>query len=199
MKGRVILIIIVGSILLASYLVLSKINQPTNINLSDNQKKYALQHVLGRPAVLSVTPDKEGNVTYKSSYMQFSYPARATIYNYRQAGYKGSSGLLDTFSIDIKVPRLIFSIEAFDKPVNVASVSDYPGARLRHDQPDLYKESKLSISGVDALVYTKDKEGAEKSGFLINGDRLYTISSTGTDPEEVNKLFDSITKTLVVY
>lgn len=70
-------------------------------------------------------------------------------------------------------------------------LEDYPAVRLREVRSE-YKRAKLIIDGVAGLAYFRTGQEAEKSGFFLKNGKIYTISISGVNSEEVEKLFDEI-------
>lgn len=161
------------------------LSQPPKETLSKEFKEEAVTKLLGRKAQLDAENVATGNKEYKGKYISFSYPAKALIYTYRNSS---TSATLEDFSFDIKSPKIVFSMRVSEI---AGGFEDYPGVRLREVRSE-YKRAKLTIDGVAGLTYFKTGQESEKSGFFLKNGKIYTISITGINGEEVEKLFDEI-------
>lgn len=160
---------------------------PPKEKLSKEFKEEAATKLLGRKVQLDDTTAK-GVVEYTGKYIQFKYPARAVVYTYKGAS---SSAILEDFSFDIKEPKMVFNMQVIDAS-NFVTVADFPAVNLRKLRSYEYKEEKFKINDASGLVFFKQENGVEKSGFLISKNKLYSFVVTGQDETEVNKLFDDI-------
>ena len=161
-------------------------------SLSEAEKEAALTNILGRQPILN-NNEATGTVQYKGEYATFSYPAKAVIYTYKDPNIVKNNSELEMFSFDINNPRLIFNFSVSDNSGNIIDVKDSSGAIFREDKANGYSQSELSIGDAKGLVFAKQGTQAEKTGFWLTNNKLYTLSVTGSDFTEVVKLFDAIT------
>lgn len=178
--GFLALIIISGAI---AFYILS---QPPKEKLSQEFKEKAVTKLLGRKAQLEAKNIPTGNTEYKGKFINFSYPAKAVIYEYRD---NKNSANLEDFSFDIKSPKLVFNMTVTSAAANLDEI---PAVRLRETRGYEYKKEIKKIAGVDGYIYYKSGTDPEKSGFFIGNSKLFTLTVTGVTDEEVGKLFDEI-------
>jgi len=184
----VISVIVVGT---ALYLML----QPEKQVMSTSQKEQALSKLLGRKVDLSDKKKPEKS-DYKDSYVEFSYPGDAVIYNYRDPDFASESGLLSSFSYDIKDPKVVFNYAAVEKS-NVKSLSDDPSFRLREMPAGGYKKSTIKIDDTQAVLFEKNNPQAfEKSIFIFRGKTLYSFVLTGADSSSLSRVVSLLSHSL---
>jgi hypothetical protein len=187
----IILLILVAAICLVVFLVLNHSAK----SLTQAEKEAALTNILGRQPILT-NNEPTGTVQYKGKYATFSYPAKAVVYTYKDPNIVKNKSELEMFSFDINNPRLIFNFSVSDNSGSIADAKDISGAIFRENQVNGYSQSELSINGAKGPVFAKQGAQAEKTGFWLVNNKLYTFSVTGSDYEEVVNLFDAITASL---
>lgn len=160
-----------------------------------SEEETALTNILGRQPILN-NNEPTGTVAYNGKYATFNYPARAVIYTYKDPNFVKSKSYLDTFSFDINNPRLVFNFSVIENSGNLADIKDNSGAIFRENQSNGYLQSELSISNSKGLVFAKAGEHPEKTGFWLFNNRIYTLSVTGSDYQEVVNLFDNVVASL---
>jgi hypothetical protein len=164
-------------------------------SLTDAEKEAALVNILGRKPILT-NNEATGTVLYNGQYASFSYPAKAIVYTYKDPNIVKNKSELEMFSFDINNPRLIFNFSISDNSGNLADAKDSSGAIFRENQVNGYSQSEVVIGGAKGLVFAKAGEHPEKTGFWLTNNKLYALSVTGSDYQEVVNLFDGITTSL---
>jgi hypothetical protein len=192
--GRVILIFLLIVAVIAGLVAFLILNHSSK-SLNEAEKEAALTNILGRQPILNDnTP--VGNKQYNGKYASFIYPAKAVIYTYKDPNIVKNKSELDMFSFDISSPRLVLNFAVSDNSSSIADIKDDSGAIYRADKANGYSQSKVAVSGSKGLVFAKAGEHPEKTGFWLFNNRIYTLSITGSDYQEVVNLFDSITASL---
>lgn len=194
MKKVVISAITLGSIAL---LVLAFIYFSKPDKLTEKERQEAIDKVVGGKANLNGPEVKTGSGIYKGKHAEFSYPASAEIYDYKDPNSVNSDPESESFSFDIKSPRLVFNYNA--SATREVKLEDISAVKFRNDPANGYANSEEKVDGVIGVSFKKDRSGeymAEKTLFVLNNGNLITISITGSSLEEVENLFDSIKQTL---
>lgn len=158
------------------------------------QKEKALTELLGRKVDLSKRK-KSGNAEYKDTYLSFKYPAEAVEYKYKDPTFASQSGLLSSFSFDMRNPRIIFNYAA-GKRENIKSLSDDPSYTLRSNPARGYKSSEINIDSNTATLFKRDGQDYERSLFLMKDEVEYSFILTGSDPKTLDKLIELISSSL---
>lgn len=179
---------VLALIILAGVLAFYILSQPPKDKLSEEFKKAALSKLLGRSVNLTDDTPK-GLALYDGSKILFSYPAKAVPYDYQKVKSE-KSGDLDSFSFDIKDPKLVFNLTV--KATGAKTLSDIPAVRLREERGYEYKKNQSTMDGISGVVYFKTGRNPEASAFYLRDGNVYTISITGSQAEEINKLFSSV-------
>lgn len=190
--GRILLIvflIVLAACSIFGFVILNRSSK----SLTATEKEVALENILGRKPVLS--PEPTGNTQYKGKYLNFWYPLRAKIYTFSDKTVYQSPNL-EVFSFDIQNPRLVFNLTVSENLANIPNVSDIAGVLFRQEPQQGYKQVELTADNKQGLAFEKNGETAEKTGFFIVNNRIYSISVTGGDYKEVVNLFDNIINTL---
>jgi hypothetical protein len=164
-------------------------------SLTEAEKAAALVNILGRKPVLT-NNEATGNAQYEGKYASFSYPAKAVVYAYKDPNIVKNSSELEMFSFDINNPRLVFNYSVGENSGGIKSAGESSGAIFRQNKVNGYIQSEVLIGGTKGLVFAKQGAQSEKTGFWLINNRLYTLSVTGSDYEEVVKLFDAVTGSL---
>lgn len=181
--GVLVVLVVLGGALFYIY------SQPSGKKMSDEEKKQALENLLGRDVKLTDDTPK-GSSSYNGRYISFSYPAKAVIYTYTGAQAK-SEQTLESFSFDIKNPKIVLNL-LVKKANNVLTLSDIPSVRLREDRTYEYKKEVSTLDGEKGISFYKTGQDAEMSGFYLIDGKIYTISVTGPSSEDDRNLFLSI-------
>ncbi len=189
----IVFVVILILILVGGFIVMSKPDKMTEV-----QKQKAIADMLGRK-VNAGSDVKTGSTIFNGKYASFRYPAAAVVYTYKgNEDMKNNDSDGDSFSFDIKSPRLVFNFNA-NKSSDV-SLLDNSSVKLRHDKASGYTEKEEKVDKINALSFTKDRSGefpAEKSLFFIDNGILYTISISGSSIRDIEKLSNDILKTFV--
>jgi hypothetical protein len=164
-------------------------------SLTQAEKEAALTNILGRQPILT-NNEATGNTEYNGQYASFNYPAKAVIYTYKDPNIVKNKSELEMFSFDINNPRLILNFSVSSNSGNLTDAKDSSGAIFRENKANGYSQAELSIGGAKGLVFAKQGGQAEKTGFWLFNNKLYTLSVTGSDYQEVVNLFDVITSSL---
>ena len=155
--------------------------------LTPREKEQAVAELLGRKAKLSDTKEKE-NGKYGGKYAEFSYPGNAVVYTYKDPDFAQEKGLLESFSYDLKAPRVVFNYVA-TKRDDFKTLDDDPSYRLRTLGSRGYKKTTVKMSNVEGIAFQKDdQENSERDLFAIHNGVLYSFVFTGSDPKELDKL-----------
>jgi|SRR5579884_1071892 len=172
--------------------------QTKNLKLNDSQKKAAVTELLGHAQRQEVVVP-QGDQSYSNQYYSISYPKAATEYH-QDPTYSPPPSQLSYFAFQEMSPRLFFTVSVMSRPGQ--SLTDITGVSFRQKQPSLYNQSLITEDGVSGLVFTRDKPVSddnpdlEKTAFFVKDDRVYTFSLTGSDIDEINKMFDSVINSL---
>lgn len=193
MKKLLLLLVLVLllSVLGISFYILS---QPPKEKLSEEFKEKAITELLGRKAQLEDNA-LQGETSYDGKYIKFDYPSKALVYKFRETSTTSTSSTIEDFSFDIKQPKLVFNMTVRPNDSNISSIDDLPAVKLREARIYEYKKSIFEIDRVSGVAYFKKETGAEKSGFVLSTDKVYSFSITGVEAEEVEKLFDRVIST----
>ena len=192
--SRIILLIFLSLIVVTGLIIFLVLNHSAK-SLTDAEKEAALVNILGRKPILT-NNEATGTVLYNGQYASFSYPAKAIVYTYKDPNIVKIKSELEMFSFDINNPRLIFNFSISDNSGNLADAKDSSGAIFRENQVNGYSQSEVVIGGAKGLVFAKAGEHPEKTGFWLTNNKLYALSVTGSDYQEVVNLFDGITTSL---
>ena len=185
MKKFIVLIIVIA-IASAAFYMLSTINKPSTSILSKQQKEEAVEKLLGRKPVFTVTPQTTW-IQYNGKYIRFSYPQWAQVVP--EDTQTPGSATLESFAFTITDPRTNCGAQII-KTQHLASVEEIPGVTLRRNQPRTYIE--LPIPNFDmqkGVGFVKADTEYEKTAFYLSGDIEYTFSCYGADKDEVEMLF----------
>lgn len=192
-----ILLALVFLFLLGGVVAFYFLSQPPKETLSEEFKNEAATRILGRKAQLDEDNTPTGDTEFKGKFISFSYPAKALVYEYKDPSFKSNDTRLEDFSFDIKEPRLVFNLQVLQNSGSIASIDDYPPARMRSNPSSGYIQRSIESSdGVPGSAYSLRSSASEESGFFLKDNRIYSLSVTGSNPEEIKKLFDSIVKTV---
>ncbi|TXH00756.1 MAG: hypothetical protein E6P95_03090 [Candidatus Moraniibacteriota bacterium] len=189
MKKKLILLGVLVVIVLTLGALFYLFSQPSGKRLSDEEKKKAIESIMGRKAVLTDTTPK-GEKVFDGHDITFSYPAKAVVYTFREKNVKPEDNPNDDFSFDVKSPKLVFNLTSV--PNTEMSLSELPAVRLREQRGNEYEKSTPTMDSAKGVAYFKSGRDSEKSGFFIANTKVFTISVTGSDPSEVKSLFDSV-------
>ncbi len=185
-----IILVVIGIIFLFNIL------NSSSKSLSQAEKETAIAKILGRKPNLTDDAPK-GDTQYKGKYVSFMYPTKAKTYTYIDTNFAQNESLLETFSFDIYNPRLIFNFSIVENTANLRDVSEISGVKLRQDKTRGYKQVELTIDGHKGLVFEKDGNQPEKTGFFIVNNKVYSFSVTGNSFKDVVGLFDNLVKTTI--
>jgi len=188
--SRIIIIALLILLAVVSLTVFLILNHSAK-SLTQAEKEAALVNILGRKPILT-NNEATGTVVYNGQYASFSYPAKAVIYTYKDPNIVKNKSELEMFSFDINNPRLILNFSVSSNSGSLVDAKDISGAIFRENQANGYSQSELLINGAKGLVFVRQAAQAEKTGFWLVNDKLYTLSVTGSDYQEVVNLFDVI-------
>lgn len=189
MKKKLILLGVLVVIVLTLGALFYLFSQPSGKKLTDEEKKKAIESIMGRKAVMTDTTPK-GDAVFDGHDITFSYPAKAVVYTFREKKMKPEDNPNDDFSFDIKSPKLVFNLTSV--PNTDMMLTDLPAVRLREQRGYEYEKSTPIMDSSKGVAYFKSSRDSEKSGFFIANAKVFTISVTGSDPSEVKNLFDSV-------
>lgn len=187
MKFWVILLGVLGILGISGFFVLNNLNS-TGV-LSKSARTKALQNVLGREVHLSSQDQTVWN-TYKSKYIEFSYPSWAVIYTKDDEEAKKDGNNLDIFSFflaDWHITAVIQVIKFTER------LTEFPSVNLRLSQNDIYIVSKNSASEID---FSKDRDNVERSAFLLGNGDVVSVAVTGYSKSSVESIFTKIVSSL---
>lgn len=195
MKKKLILLSVLLILLLSGAAAFYILSAPPKEALTDEFKEEAVTRLLGRKANINPENVPTGDTEYEGENIYFKYPAKALIYTYRDSS---KSANLEDFSFDVKTPKLVFNMQVLDNNSNLTTILDFPSVRLREQRSYEYKITDIKAGKNAGKAYYKAGSEPEKSGFFLANGKIYSISITGTNDEEVSKLFDKIISTLVL-
>lgn len=183
----IVLFLIVGGI----WYYLDRVNQPSELSISDTQRKKALSKLLNREAVLNTKKSSNKWIEYRDNNIGFSYPEIADIH----ADDK-KPPLLESFQYGIREPHVNMSIQVVDgKGSN--DISEYPAVTLRQNQKDIYKSDPKTLDGKTGIEFIKIADGVEKSSFFIYKGKIYSVVATGFDLKDTDKLYQRTLTSLI--
>jgi len=140
-----------------------------------------MANILDREPVLS--PKKETTwTTYKGKYVSFSYPTDANIYKNSL-----SPAVLESFSCGTISPRISLAVQVAPND----SLDDYPAVMLRRSDNN-YRETEGELGGSRVAVFSKETDGAEKSGFLEKNGKIYSIVVVGGQIQLVEEYYSKV-------
>jgi hypothetical protein len=166
---------------------------PRQEQLSQAQKEQKLTDLLGRKVDLS---DKkpQADKKFEGKFVSFMYPADAVIYAHREAGSTGTLGSLESFSYDLKSPKVVFNYQVFS---SIKSLDDLPSFRLRALAERAYVSENIAVKEFSGTLFKKDEgQISERSLFVYKSDKAYIFVLTGSDPETLDGVMDFLTGTL---
>jgi hypothetical protein len=187
---RIILLIVLIALIAGGVYYFFK---PLDQRLTKQDKEQALTKLLGRKVDLSNKgPQKDRE--YKDKYIKFAYSGVASIYDYQDPSFASGSGLLASFSYDLRNPRVVFNYAAKSKP-EYHNVDDDSSYRLRTLPERGYKKSTVHLDNYDATLFTKNEfPTSERSLFMLKDKVAYSFVFTGSDSkylDTVVSLFSS--------
>lgn len=185
MKIIKISLIITIVILISAFIYYSL---PTDTKYSTSQKEKALGDLLGRKVNLEDSKPRE-DITYSDKYISFKYPGNASVYTYKDPTFASRSGILATFSYDLRNPRVVANFVA-SKREDINSLSDDPAFTLRSNPSRGYKSE--IIKKLDGVLFKRDGQENERSLFLMKDGVEYYFILTGTDPKKLDSLISLI-------
>lgn len=172
-------------------------SKPDELTQAEKEKAYT--QILGRKANLN--PKRvTGSTSYDGKLASFSYPAMAKIYDYQSSSIANNKNILEHFSFDLDSPRLILNFTVEENAQASSNLNDNSAVIFRKSPAGGYTEAEVVMDEVKGFSYEKAASGefkAEKSAFVINGDKTYIISITGSDLKSINELFSEIAGTFV--
>lgn len=164
--------------------------------LSDKQRQKALEALLGRRPILTGQPRKDGWTHYQGTYFSVDYPAAATIY--ANAVSSNSASVMELLQFqDRQSPRYFFTIQVIPRDT-VNGLGELPGVRMRNIEKDTYKQKDTQVAGQPAIIFSKQDDSTEKTGFIYFKKREYSLAITGSDPK-VTDVFDGVARTIKLY
>lgn len=197
MLSRKILIIPILIVLIITGSVLWTYSVSEN-RLSDSKKDYTIKKVLGRNLRIEKPKDNEW-ILYKNNYFAIRHPSGAAIYNEKKQTEKIDNNTLNLFSFDLTDPRITFASGVYDVENN-SQLEEIPSVKFRKSQNNLYKESMLEISGTEGLYFNKEKDGVEKTLFIIKNNRLYSFSLSAMTPsKEIDSIFEKLIFSIKIF
>jgi hypothetical protein len=180
-----LLLIIISS---SGYFWLQNNNSSKTV-LSAQEKKQAMAKILDRDPIIDAKAPRQWK-TYDGKYISFSYPTDANVYKNTPP-----ASILESFAIGILNPRINLTVQV----ATGASVDDYPAVVLRRED-NIYKgPTSLTLRGARGVVFSKDSDGAEKSGFFQENGRIYSIVVSGYQTEDVEEFYDQVYKSIRLF
>lgn len=185
-----LILIITGSVLW--------INSASENRLSDSKRDYTIKKVLGRN-LRNEKPKGSKWIVYANNYFTIQHPSDAAIYNEKKKTGQNDSTTLNLFSFDLTDPRITFASGVYDVENN-SQLEEIPSVKFRKSQNNLYKESMLEISGTEGLYFNKEKDGVEKTLFIIKNNRLYSFSLSAMTPsKEIDRIFEKLIFSIKIF
>lgn len=194
MKKRIIILILLLILLILFGIPFYILSQPPKENLSKEFKESVATKLLGRKAILEDKNVPQGNTVYNGKFISFEYPAKATIYTYKDpygASGSSSSDVLETFSFDMQSPKVVFSMMILKDLSYTSSISEISGVKFR-ETSNSYRGEDVIVSGKKGRVYEKkDLSEPEKTAFFFFDDKIYSLALTG-DFDGIKKTYEII-------
>ncbi len=162
--------------------------------MSEAEKEAKLVQILGRKPNLTDTTPKGGTL-YKGKYVSFTYPAAGKIYTYKDPSLRQDTSVLETFSFDIQNPRLTLNYSTIDRS-NLSGLEDIPDVKLRQLPSSGYIQQDVTADGVNGLSFEKQDQQIEMTAFFFKNNKQYSISITGINNKDVEKLFYEVISSL---
>ncbi len=168
-------------------------NRVSSNTLSDEQKKKATEKILGR----AVREEKTTALgTHDGPYFSFSYPAWVQVDTRDDEKVKKNPSILELFELRDPETHLFIVVQA--TRASISRLSDESSVRLRLDRTDVYKQSTVTISGHEGLLFEKTTDGAEKSIFILSDGKLYTIATSALSMVRIDEVLPQIVKTMEI-
>lgn len=157
--------------------------------LSDTEQKEAVARILGRKA-RDITPTTAPHqATLK--YFFLMLPSGATEYTFDQEQIEKSPRYLSGIRFQSEHPKYFFVIRV-ETAEGVRSFDDIPAVRMRRINKTEYHETSMTIDQRKAVIFEKDGEEAEKTAFMLEQGRVYSLASSGQQLAELLPVFSQI-------
>jgi hypothetical protein len=139
--------------------------------------------VSNRPTNIHIVKTQTKNPSqFNGKYISFKIPT-----DYKVVPSPDSGGYLESVNL--------YSTDHSSKSVAVAvireSLSNDSAIDFRNAHPDLYKRLRDSNNN---LLYIKDKNGSEKTAFIVNGDLVASVSLSSTFTRDLSGDYTTILK-----
>lgn len=190
MKFWIILFGIVLVLGIGSFVILGNLH--TDDHLTTSQKEKALYGLLGHAPVVS-PPDHTTWKTYTSPVMTFDYPGWASINTADNIAAKKNARSLDSFHFTL-LDQHITATLAVSGQLSIATVSGDSGVHIRLADPDYTPVGSVSATKAEFFNAT----GEERSLFVLQQDKEYTIVVSGGKDEDNKAIFERITSSFVL-
>lgn len=191
MKHFFVIIFGVLIIAVAGYVFLPSKSVP----LSSAEKQKAMERLLGRRPVLSITPRPTGWVVHQGQYFTGTYPAAARIY---ADSASPSATLLETFQFQETASPAYFAVVTVRSAGEAKTYDDIADFHVRDIQKTVYAEQKVTITGSDGYVFTKNEDGVEKTAFVLKNGNIYSVAITGSSTN-IFPILDRFLTSLTLY
>lgn len=159
----------------------------SKIELSEAERANAYKQLLGRDIKEEVKIEEKG---FQGNYFSLTYPSNLSV----KEATSSSEQKSETLRMLGFNPRLNLVVMAVNG--EGISLDDYSAVKFRR-QSEEWKdtESSSNINNSNTVVFT-NKKSPEKTAFLKKNNMIYSISISGSNFSEVEKLFESIAKTI---
>jgi hypothetical protein len=158
----------------------------SKVSLSDTERTKAYEQILGR----EIKEEKNIEIKdYQGKYFSLKYPSNLSIKEATSSADQKSE-TLRMLGFDPRVNLVVMAVQ------ENTSISDYSAVKFRAQSEDFTAvENPPEINGLESIVYT-NATAPEKTAFLKKGSTIYSISTTGSNMAEVEKLFDQVIQTI---
>jgi hypothetical protein len=176
-KKRTILSLVVIAVVVGAAVALT-------IKILDSPATGTIITPTANSTVLNTLP--KGPQAYSDKYIGFDYPPTLTVTN-------SSKDISSVDVVNLYSARTDHSNEHVAVAITHETLASDSGLKYRRDHPELYKEESLP-SGM--AVFSSDKNGHEKTGFIAHGDSVLSVSITVPGSKDLTPDFNLITSSL---
>jgi hypothetical protein len=190
-KHRILLLFFLIAMITAYVMFFQNKQSLSDSGLTQVQKEEALKNLLGRKAQAKEETVSTQWEDYISKYFSLSYPGWAKIYNKDNSNIKSNKSVLEFFRFDMEFPRITFIAQVLDGS-KINKITDSSPVMLRRTQSDVYTEAPVKVSGRDGLIYSRNKDGFERSAFFLIDGKEYSFVLSGANSPESSDIFNKI-------
>jgi hypothetical protein len=178
------ILILLGLLGYGGYLFWNYANTP----MTPRSQEDDLRRVLDGRAIRVAPTALPGDKKYDGQYMTFEYPGNGYILPRKN----NVPAILEHIDVEIKEPRL--SIVAAAMASSEKTLEEVPGVNMRRQQKEVYREDQVIVGPEKTSVFSR-LDGTEKTVFVFYNGRLFTLSVTGSNVEELKNLWSRLLPT----